>query len=306
MKALTLTAFVSLCLSTGWTQPATPPAGEKGDTVVGTFEDGGKLTLDEYNGLLRLHPTWQGHPREEVIHSYAIIRRAAQMAQEKKLNEKSPYKEELDFDILYSMANMLVQDVSNSMTVDHAEIETYYNQHKEIFKQVKVSGLKVAFSSGASPAGGTSTPVMASTKKALTEDEAKAKAEKLVAQIRAGADFGKLVLLESDDETTKTKGGELGTWKLTDNVPDLMRAKVLALNQGEVSDPVQQGPGFYIFHADAITYSPLKDVEDTIFAQLKQQHTQEWMQNFDKSTKVVFPDKNEQNPAPAAPSDPKK
>src|SRR5580700_7059576 len=106
MKAFSL--LLLLCASPGWTQSA-PSVGPKGDTVIAVFEDGGKLTVDEFNGLLQLHPSWQGHPQEEVVHNYAIVRRAAQMAQEKKLQEKSPYKEELDFDILYSMANMLVQ-----------------------------------------------------------------------------------------------------------------------------------------------------------------------------------------------------
>jgi parvulin-like peptidyl-prolyl isomerase len=294
MKAFSL--FFFLCASAGWTQSA-PPAAEKGDTVIARFEDGGQLTLDEYNGLLQLHPSWQGHPQEEVVHNYAIVRRAAQLAQEKKLNEKSPYKQELDFDILYSMANIMVQDAANSVTVDHREIEKYYNDHKEMYKQVKVSGIKVAFSDSVEPAGSSSSTVMTSKKKALTREQAQAKAKDLVARIRGGEDFGKLVLLESDDETNKTKGGDLGTWKITDNVPDLMREKVLGLGQGEVSDPVQQAQAYYIFHADAITYSELKDVEDSIQVQLKQQHVNDWMKDFDKTTKVEFV-KNDPVPPP--------
>jgi parvulin-like peptidyl-prolyl isomerase len=305
MKALCL--FTLLGASFAQSQPAPPPA-EKGDTVIARFvEDGGTLTLDEYNGLLQLRPGWQGRPREEVIHKYAILRKFAQLAQEKKLNEQSPFKEQLkailDFDILYNMADFLVQDTANGITVDHSEIEKYYNDHKDIYKQVTVSGLKVAFGGSVAPvdndhkAGNASRPV----KKVLTEEEAKAKAEKLVADIRAGADFGKLVLLESDDETNRTKGGELGTWKMTDNVPDLMREKVLGMNAGDVSDPVQQGPGFYIFHADAVTYTPLKEVEDSIFAAVKQQHIQDWLQTMDKSIKVEFPTRNEPLPAPSEP-----
>jgi hypothetical protein len=303
MKAFFLVLFL-LCASVGWTQSA-PPAAEKGDAVIATFpDDGGTLTLDEYNGLLRLHPSWQGRPQDEVLHSYAILRRAARLAQEKKLNEKSPYKEELDFDILYSMANMLVQDAATSVTVDHAEIEKYYDEHKDLYKQVKVSDIKLSFGDSAAPAESSSAPVQASRKRTFTQQEAEAKAKDLVARIRAGEDFGELVLLESDDEANKTKGGDVGTWKMTDNVPDLMRSKVLPLGQGEVSDPVQQGQAYYIFHADSISYSPLKDVEDSIQVQLKQQHVNEWMQNFDKSTKVELA-KHDPVPPPA-PSDAKK
>ena len=54
MKAFFLVPFL-LSASVGWTQSA-PPAAEKGDAVIATFpDDGGALTQDEYNGLLRLH-----------------------------------------------------------------------------------------------------------------------------------------------------------------------------------------------------------------------------------------------------------
>ena len=273
--------------------------------MVAIFEDGGKLTLDEFNGLLRLHPSWQGKPAEDVIHGYALVRKAAQLAQEQKLNDKSPYKDELkaavDFEIMWEMADFLVRDAADSVTVDHSEIEKYYNEHKDIYKEVKVSGIRIAIGGSTAPAD-TSANASRPVKKALTEDEAKAKADTLVAQLHSGADFCKTVLLESDDDTNKTRCGEITTLKMTDNVPDLMRSAVLGLKEGDVSDPVRQANAYYIFHADGITYTPLKDVEDSIFATLKQQHAHEWMQNFDKSTKVTIIKPGEQDP----PSEPKK
>jgi peptidyl-prolyl cis-trans isomerase C len=162
----------------------------------------------------------------------------------------------------------------------------------------------VAFGAPAPAADGNSSTVNASRipKKVLTEEEAKAKADKLVAQLRAGADFAKLVQTESDDEASKAKGGDLGVWKMTDNVPDLLRGAVLGLKEGEVSDPIRQPGGFYIVHADAVTYAPLAEVKDALFDQLKQEKARQWLENLDKSTKVEFP-KNDQAPPP---SDPKK
>lgn len=305
MKALSL--FVFLCVSLGLTQStppqAAPPADEKGDTVIATFlDDGHKVTLDEYQALLQTNPKWQGQDREQVLHKYAMIRRAAAMAKSQNLQQKSPYKESLDFTILVSMADFAANEAMNAVTVEPAEIEKYYNEHKEPYKMIKVSGIKVAFGTVA-PVESNSSSAMASRvpKKALTQEEAKAKAGKLVAQLRAGADFSKLVQTESDDEASKSKGGDLGTWRLTDNVPDDLRMAVLSLKEGEVSEPVLQPGGFYVVHADAITYTPLADVRDSIFAQLKQQHTQEWMQDLDKSTRIEFPAKKEPVPG-AAPS----
>jgi parvulin-like peptidyl-prolyl isomerase len=295
MKVLSI--LLSLGIACAWPQSA-PPAGEKGDTVIAIFlDDGGSLTLDEYQSLLKINPQYQGQTREQVIQKYAMLRKLAAMARSQKLDQKSPYKESLEFNAMVNLAQVAVQDAQNSITIDSAEIEKFYNQNKGPFKQIKVSGIKVAFGPAAPAGNSTSAAASRPVKKVLTEEEAKAKAEKLVAQIRAGADFAKLVQTESDDENTKAKGGDLGTWRMTDNVPADLREAVLGLNQGEVSEPVRQPGGFYVMHADAVTYAPLSEVRDTIFTQLKQQHAQQWMQDLDKNTKVEFPTKKE----PAAP-----
>jgi parvulin-like peptidyl-prolyl isomerase len=304
MKALNF--FVFLCVSVGWAQSAAPQAAptpaEKGDTVVAIFDDGKTMTAAEYQTLLHTNPNWQGQEQEKVLMKYAQIRKAAGMAKDQNLEQKSPYKESLDFAILVALADIEANYAMSSINVGPAEIEKYYNEHKEPYKTIKVSGIKVAFGAAAAPAESNSSTVMASRapKKALTQEEAKAKAEKLVAEIRAGADFSKLVILDSDDEASKAKGGDLGTWRMTDNVPDSLRVAVLSLKEGEVSEPVLQSGGYYVIHADAITYTPLADVRDSIFAQLKQQHAQEWLQNLDRNTKVVFPPKEQ--PAPSSPA----
>jgi len=96
--------------------------------------------------------------------------------------------------------------------------------------------------------------------KATTEDEAKAKATKLLADIRGGADFVKLVKENSDDETSKAKDGDFATLRRTDNIPDAIRAAVFSLKQGEVSEPVRQPNGFYLLRADEVRYRPLSQV----------------------------------------------
>src|SRR5208337_1770596 len=166
---------------------------------------------------------------------------------------------------------------------------------------VKVSAIYIAFGdaeSSSSPASSSSSASRVS-KKALTEEEAKAKAEKVLAQARAGADFKALVKENSDDETSRDKGGDFGTWRVTDNVPDLMRPVVFGLKQGELGEPVRQAHGYYIFHADEVTFAPLAQVRDSIFQQLKQQHFQEWLAKLDAATKVEFPKSGTPPPAPS-------
>jgi len=287
--------------------PAASPDGENSDTVIAIFEDGVKMTAGGYQTLLQANPAWQGQDRALVLHKYAVLRKAAALARSRKLDEKSPYKDALEFSTMVTLAGFASTDALNSLNLDDAEIEKFYNEHKEPFKQIKVSTIKVAFGGTATPEDDSST-VLASRapRKILTEEEAKAKAENLVAQIRAGGDFAKLVQLESDDESSKSKGGDLGTWHMTDNVPDAMRVAVLSLKEGEVSDPVRQSGGFYIFHADLVTYTPLAQVRDTILQQLRQMRASEWLHDLDTNTKVEFPG-SQKSPAPgAAPTGPAK
>ena len=292
MKALSLCVF--LCVSTLSTVYAAPQ--EKGDTVIAIFDDGVKLTLDEYNGLLQVNKAWAGQDRQQVISKYAVLRRAARMAKELHLDEKSPNKEALAFSTTFAMAQYAAAYMADNATVSPAEVEKYYNEHKSLYRQVNVSAIKVAFGS-APPAPAASSNASRQVKKALTDEEAKAKAESLAKQIRGGADFGKLVLLESDDETNKAKGGKVGVFKMTDNLPELLRSTVLSLDAGQITDPMPQGDGYYIFHADEIVFAPQSEVQDSIFATLKGQKVDEWVAGLSKTTPVTFPTQNE--PAPA-------
>jgi parvulin-like peptidyl-prolyl isomerase len=305
MKALSFLVF--LCASLAWTQTA-PPSEADLNKVIANFEDGTKMTLGEFQKLIPLLPgVWQDAALKDptkFLNTFGLLKKEAAEVDRQQLADQSPYKEGLNFAIMEAKARLYVQEAQLSIAVSPEELEKYYNDHKEPFRQVKVSGIKVAFGDLAAPeAGSSSQNASRVVPKARTEEEAKAKAEKLTAQIRAGADFAKLVKIESDDSTSKEKGGALGTWKMTENVPDDLRAAVLGLNEGEVSDPIKQAGGYWIVHVDAVIYTPLDEVKDAIFSQLKQEKAGKWLNDAIKSVHV---DIVKNDPAPPSPSDPKK
>ena len=295
-----------LCAFAGWGQtPAAPPPDPK--AVIAIFDDGYKMTAGEFEALIPVLPdqyrTLAQQDPKKFLTVYAKFRKLAAEAERQKLGDKSPYKQGVDFAVTLALAQADYLEAQAAITIAPEELAKYYQGHKEPFRRLKVSGIKVAFGA---PADTNSSPVNASRvpKKALTEEEAKAKAEKLVDEVRAGADFAKLVQSESDDETTKAKGGDFGVWKMSDNLPNDLRAAVMGLQQGEVSKPIRQPGGYYIMHVDAVTYTPLDEVKDVIFDQLKQEKARQWLDDLDKNTKVEFP---RDQPGPSAnPSDPKK
>ena len=81
--------------------------------------------------------------------------------------------------------------------VSDADVQTYYNAHKdqyEVKEQVKTRHILISVPAGAD---------------AKTDAAAKAKAEDLLKQIKAGGNFADLASKNSDDPGSKTQGGEL-------------------------------------------------------------------------------------------------
>ena len=103
--------------------------------------------------------------------------------------------------------------------------------------------------------------------------EVQARAEALVAEARAGADFAALAQEHSDDEGTKALGGDLGLVAPGQMVPEFENA-AFALEQGEISDPVSSMFGLHVIKAtekSGGTSQPLADDRDDIVDLLKQE-----------------------------------
>jgi peptidyl-prolyl cis-trans isomerase C len=252
------------------------------DAQIAVFEDGTVLTAGQLRGYMTvLDPGKQAiaaQSPETLIQEIAFMRKLAGMAEQEKLDQQSPAREQLAFNRLLFLTQIKASDAMNQVQVDRAEILNYYNANKNKFKQVKVNAIYIAFGDASKPE---------STKKVLSEEEAKAKATQLLAQLRGGADFASLAKEDSDDETSKAKDGYFATLNPTDNIPDAFRV-VFQLNQGEITEPVRQENGYYLLKAEVVTVRPLSQVNDQIFNDLKQQHFKAWMDKVHNDTKVQY------------------
>jgi peptidyl-prolyl cis-trans isomerase C len=182
----------------------------------------------------------------------------------------------------------------NAGVVENDAVHAYYAANKEKYKQVKTDAIYVAFSN--STAGTTGSD----GKKVLSQAEAQAKAAKLLADIRAGADFAKLARENSDDETSRSKGGFFANLGPTDSIPEAIRNAVFALKPGATTEPIGQPNGFYLFRAESVSYRPLSEVQDQIYNQIKQDRFQKWFTDLRGNTPVQFMNPNFPG-GPAAP-----
>ena len=254
-------------------------------TVVATFDDGATFTMGDFRKIYAILPPQNQQmalrDRRTFLQQWAFMRKLSLMADRQKLDQESPAKEALAYYHMMIMSQAKINDALNAITVEPGEIVKYYDVNKEKYKQVRVKAIYLSFSSSAATPGGAG-------KKPLTEEAAKAKAAKLLADIRGGADFLKAVKDNSDDETSRAKDGDFATLRPTDNIPDAIKTAVFALKPGELSEPVRQPNGFYLFRAEEVTYRPLSQARDEIFNALKQQHYSEWLEQTNKNTKVVY------------------
>ena len=263
------------------------------ETVVATLEDGTRITMGDFRKIYAaLPPQNQSavlRDRKNFLQQWSLMRKLAKMAEEQKLDQQSPFKEALDYNRMAILSQAELNDAVNKINVEQADVVKYYDINKEKYKTVKVKAIYVAF--------------VADGKKGLTEEQAKAKAGKLLAEARGGADFGKLAKENSDDETSRAKDGDFATLQPTDSIPDAIRTSVFALKQGEITEPVRQPNGFYLLKAEEVNMRPLSQVRDQILHDLKQQRYQQWLEGLNRDTKVVInsPEFVGEKPAPAAP-----
>ncbi len=110
--------------------------------------------------------------------------------------------------------------------------------------------------------------------------QALAKAEDLLKQLKAGADFSKLAEKNSEDSSNAPKGGDLGWFVHGQMVPEFDKA-AFALNPGQLSDVVTTEFGYHIIKVEEkekARVKPFEEVKAELETELKKQRVTEAMQ----------------------------
>ena len=305
MKTLTI-AFLLSALSYGQTQepvkvapgtpavtapPAAPQPSLSPDTVVAEV-NGKKYTAAELDKMISILPAQYqqaAHSQTQILGQVFLMQRLAEDGAKAGLDQKSPFKEQLEMNRIQVLSTAELSDVQNTMKVTQEEQEKYYQDNPSKFKEVKIRVIYIAFNP---------TPGKAATdgKKVVTEAEAKATIEDLAKQIQGGADFGKLARDLSDDKSSAAKDGDFGVVKQDSGYPEGIKTAVLALKLGEVSAPIKQPNGFYLIRAEEISQKPFNDAIIQILQAIKQTKFQEWLKGIQAQYSVKI-----ENPAYFAP-----
>jgi peptidyl-prolyl cis-trans isomerase D len=154
--------------------------------------------------------------------------------------------------------------------VSDAEIQTYYQANIDKYKspeQVQTRHILITVPRGAD---------------AKADAAARAKAEDVLKQVKAGGNFAELAKKYSDDPGSKDKGGELPLYPTSQLDPAYARA-AMALNPGQTSDLVRSQFGYHIIQTEQkqpASVKSLAEVKDSIMNTLQAQKSAAAVQNF--------------------------
>jgi peptidyl-prolyl cis-trans isomerase D len=199
-----------------------------------------------------------------------------------------------------AVVSITADSLRSQVAVDDADVSSYFDAHKEDFKipekrkirylliDIEALRAKIVVSAADIERAYTSnieqysTPEQVRASHILLKTEAKddaavkARAEELLKQARAGADFAELAKKNSEDEASAKNGGDLDYFGRGRMVPEFDQA-AFSLEPGKISDLVKTQYGYHIIKVvdkKPATTRPLSEVRQQIQDQLSYERAQ--------------------------------
>jgi peptidyl-prolyl cis-trans isomerase D len=195
------------------------------------------------------------HPTDEELKAFYERNKAT-------YNNSIPEKRQIKYVVMDSAK------IAAATAVTDQDLQAYYDQHRDEYRvpeQVKVSHILIK----------TPLPAPGAKEDEKAVADARAKAEGVLKDVKAGGDFAKLAEKYSDDPGSAKSGGELGWIGRGRTVPEFEKA-AFSLGKGQTSDLVKSSYGFHIIHVEDKQDAHLKtlaEVKGEIEEKVKQQKT---------------------------------
>jgi len=292
--ALVLSASVGLAQD----KPAAAPAAPAGDDPVIISAEGVQVHKSEFEGALKSLPAEyqqfaQGPGKRQFADDYIRMKLLAQEGMKAGLDKDPEVTNQLALLKENLIAQAELKKMDAALKVSDADLQKYYDAHKNEYEEVKARHILIAFKG---------SPAAQAGKKELTEDEAKAKAEDIRKQIQGGADFAALAKKESDDTGSGAQGGDLGSFTKGQMVPEFEKA-AFAAKPGELTPVVRTQYGFHVIQVQEHGYTPLEQLKPTLEKSQKDAKMRAALD--DLKSKAVYSETYFPKPAPAPEAAPK-
>ncbi|MFN7144409.1 MAG: peptidylprolyl isomerase, partial [Myxococcota bacterium] len=190
--------------------------------------------------------------------------------------EKPEVKQALELSARNALATALLEETVKQRTTDEA-VKTWYNEHAVQFNRPQVKARHI-----------------------LVAD--KAEADKILADVKGGADFAKIAAEKSTDKGSAKEGGDLGWFEKNRMVPEFAEA-AFAANKGDIVGPIQTKYGFHVIKVeDKREAVPVEEVSDKIKSQLRNEIVQNYIEELKKGATITTPNAGAEGGATVAPA----
>jgi peptidyl-prolyl cis-trans isomerase C len=270
--------------------PAVPP--DRVVIAVGDF----KLTAAQYDQLVSGLPAQtqaaaRGPAKKQFAENLVQVFVLAEEGKRRKLDETPEYKTQAEFQADNLLAARSFGLLEQSVKVDDAELQKYYEDHKKEYEQVHARHILIRASG--------SPQAAEPGKKELSDQEALAKAQEIRKKLADGADFAALAAAESDDTGTRKKGGDLNFFRRGQMVPQFEEA-AFALNVGEISQPVKTQYGYHIIQVEG--KKGFEEAKADIGQKVRNELARKTLEELQKSANVTLDPEFFAAPAPSIPA----
>ncbi len=180
---------------------------------------------------------------EEIIQGVQQFKRERGLSEEgfqRTLRELGQTEEQFRREIRRQLAirKLFDREVTPRITVTDREIEEFYKANKAQFVERRGFALSRILV----------TPERDNVPDdAIGAEAAERKIREIHEQLRRGADFATVAARRSEDPLTAARGGEWGFFpETTEQFPEALRARLLAMREGDITEPIRIGNAWLI------------------------------------------------------------
>ena len=174
---------------------------------------------------------------------------------------------------------LMGQEVRSKIQVGEKEISDYYEANKKLYSDEMFQARHIFFMINEKTPEIDIRRIMALSMSVLLE-------------ARSGKDFAELARKYSEDKLTAKDGGELGTFKKGETLPDIQSA-VESMQAGDISDLVITSSGFHIIKLDkryttnAKPLSAVKgEIEEMLYRKKTEERFNQWLADMRKGAAI--------------------
>jgi len=175
---------------------------------------------------------------------------------------------------------LMSQEVRSKIQVGDAEVREYYDANRAKYGAVEQFRARHIFFKIDRKGG------------AAELARVEAVAADVLKQARAGKDFAELAKTYSNDPAAAKDGGDLGTFKKADMLPEIGDS-VAAMKQGEISELVLSQAGLHIIKLEEVSLSSGKpfsevkgDIEELLYKKKADERFAQWVKDLRASVAI--------------------